>query len=142
MGSGQVRQADLQAKAEWMARRVPVDPESCTATGEPHGTESEGLLLRLIEVVHGNIEMHLLRRLGVRPARRPKIRCQLEGQARPVGRVTDDDPVVVVLDPDEAEKFLVERREPARVGGVDHKAVPSASHRRSMPPKAAVPGMR
>ena len=103
-----------------MARRVFVDPESGTATGEPHGTESEGLLLRFIEVGHGDIKMHLLRRPGVRPARRLKIGGQLEGQPRPVGGVTDDDPVVVVLDPFEAEEFLVERREPARVRRVDH----------------------
>ena len=90
-----------------MARRVLVDAECRTPAGEPHGTEGEGLLFCLIEVVHGDIEMHLLRRVGVRPARRPKIRRQLEGQARPVGCVTDDDPVVVVLDADEAEEFLV-----------------------------------
>jgi hypothetical protein len=122
-----------------MARRVPVDPESRTATREPHGTKSEGLLFRLIEVVYGDIEMHLLRRPGVRPARRLKIRRQLEGQARPVGRVTDHDPVVVVLDSDEAEELLVKHCEPARVRRVDHKAMPPAGHRRSMSPRAAAP---
>ncbi len=125
-----------------MARRVPVDPEGRTATGESHGAKSQGFPLRLSKVIHGDIKMHLLWRTGVRPAWRLKIRRQLKRQAGPVGRVTDDDPVVVVLDPDEAEEFLVKRREPARVRRVDHKAAPPASHRRSMPPKLTVPGIK
>lgn len=125
-----------------MARRVPVDPESRTATGESHGAKSQGFPLRLSEVGYGDIKMHLLWRTGVRPAWRLEIRRQLERQAGPVGRVTDDDPVVVVLDPDEAEEFLVKRREPARVRRVDYKAAPPASHRRSMPPEPTAPGRR
>lgn len=116
-----------------MARRVLVDPEGLAATGEPHGSERKGVLLSLIHILHRNVEMHLLRWAGVRPARRLQVGRQLERQAGSVGRVTDDDPVVVVLHPDEAKEFLVERRQATRVRGINYKAVPPASHRRSMP---------
>jgi len=92
-----------------MARRVLVDPESVTATGEPHRTERKGVLLGLIDILHRDVEMHLLGWVAVRPARRLKVGRQLEGQPGPVGRITDNHPVVVILHPDEAEEFLVER---------------------------------
>ena len=136
-GSEPASRAQLQAKTERMARRISEDPESLTATGKGHGTKREGLLLGFIQVVYSDVEMHLLRRVGVRPARRPKLGRQLEREARPVGRVTDDNPVVVVLYPDEAEEFLVERRETTRVGSVDNKAAPLAGHEGSMASLAA-----
>lgn len=67
-----------------MARRVAVDPESRTATTKPHSAEREGVLLRLLDVVHGDIEMHLLRRISAWPAGRVQIGRQLEGQAGPL----------------------------------------------------------
>lgn len=62
-----------------MARRVAVDTESLTAAGEPHGAERQGVLLGLIDVVHGDVKMHLLRPVGVQPGRLPQIGRQLEG---------------------------------------------------------------
>jgi hypothetical protein len=93
-----------------MTRRVFVDPEILATTGQPHGTEGQGMLLGSIDILHRDVEMHLLWWVGVRPARRPQIGRELEGQAGPVGRVTDDDPVAVILHSDEPEEFLVERR--------------------------------
>jgi hypothetical protein len=90
------------------------------------------LLLRPIEIFHGDIDTHLLRWLGIRPARRPKLGRQLEGHAGPVCYIADDDLVVVVLDADEAEELLVKHREAAPVRSVDYKAAPRPSHRRSM----------
>src|SRR5271154_5628801 len=63
---------DLKAQAKWMPRRVAVDPESRTAAGQTHSAERKGLLLGLLDVVHGDVQMHLLRRPGGRPAGRLK----------------------------------------------------------------------
>lgn len=115
-----------------MARRILVDPEGLTATLKPHRAERKGVLLCLIDILNRDVEMHLLWWVGVRPARRLQIGRQLERQAGTVGRITDDDPVVVILHPNEAEQFLIERRQPTRVRGVDYKAVPPATHSRSM----------
>ena len=62
-----------------------------------------------------------------------------EGQARPVGRVADDDPVALVLHPLHAQQLLVERGQRVRVGAVDDDAVQLSDHLPPLEPKASLP---
>ena len=62
-------------------------------------TKSHGSFFCLVNVSHGDIEVHLLRVGGVGPLRRLQVGCELKGHPRSVWRVPDDHPVVVILYP-------------------------------------------
>ena len=51
--------ACLKAQTERVPGRVAVDPETLTPTRKTHSAQQEDLLLGLLDVVHGDVQMHL-----------------------------------------------------------------------------------
>ena len=115
-----------------MTGRIAVYAEARSLAGESPCAKTQGLFLCLVDVGHGDIEVHLLRVAGIGPLWWLQVRCELEGQPRAVGCVTDDHPVVVVLHPLHAEQFLIEGRQPAWVRAVNYESVPPSDHRPSL----------
>jgi hypothetical protein len=111
-----------------MPCRVAVDPEGLRSSGKPLSSQGQHLFLSAVDVTYRYVQMHLLRVAGIGPLWRLKVRRDLEGQAGPVGRITDDHPVIVILHPLHAEQFLIEGCQATRVRAVDHKSVPPSDH--------------
>jgi len=112
--------------------RIAVYAEARSLAGEPPCAKTQGLFLCLVDVGHGDIEVHLLWVAGIGPLWWLQVGCELEGQPRAVGRVTDDHPVAVILHPLHAEQFLIEGRQPTRVRAVNDESVPPSDHRPSL----------
>src|SRR5829696_2933906 len=72
--------------------------------------------------------MSILRPITVGPGRRPVVRNPREGNARPIGRVTDHHPVALVLHTPHAQQGFVERGQCVGIVAVDHDAVQSSDH--------------
>ncbi len=115
-------------QAEGMPCRVAVDPEGLRSSGKPLSSQGQHLFLSAVDVTYRYVQMHLLRVAGIGPLWRLQVRRDLEGQAGPVGCITDDHPVTVILHPLHAEQFLIEDRQATRVRAVDHKSVPPSDH--------------
>ena len=75
-----------------MPDRIGVDAEVAAATGQPSGAEREHLGLRFVDVGDADVEVELLRPVGVGPVGRLQVRRLLEGN--PLAGAGDDDPVV------------------------------------------------
>src|SRR3712207_1341662 len=78
-------------------RRIGVYAEPVPAAGQATRAESEHFLLAVIKAVHADVDMHLLRVIGIRPLRGTEVGHTLERDAWSIGRISDHDPVLVVL---------------------------------------------
>lgn len=115
-----------------MTGRIAVNTKAWSLAGESPCAKIQGPFLCLVDVGYGDIEVHLLWVAGIGPLRRLQVGCELEGQPRPVGRVTDDHPVAVILHPLHAEQFLIEGRQAARIRAVNHEPMPPSDHSPSL----------
>jgi hypothetical protein len=144
----------LPDEAEGMACGVGVDaPAAGGVTGvENRGTESEDLLLGLVEVLDADVEVELLGAVGIRPLRRPMAVNALEGEHH-AGLEVEGRPVVVERPPgigpvDRAtEERPVEPGELQGVRTVQHHALQVADHASSFhgwdgPPAMTAPDRR
>ena len=93
-----------------MTCRIGEDAESLAASVQSNGSHLQHLVGGHVQIIDSDVEMHLLRRVAGRPARRTQSWRPLKRNARSIGRIADDHEVRSVLYPDHAEKFLVERR--------------------------------
>ena len=75
-----------------MPSRVSVHTEAHTAAVKPFGAEAEHLGLRLVQVLHPNVQMHLLVAISGGPPWRFMLRSRMERDAWAIRRVTDDHP--------------------------------------------------
>lgn len=111
----------VPAEAERVTGRVEVDPERVTDRLPRlyvvlRGTQLQDLRLDRVDVVHGDVEVELLRPLAVRPGRRGEIFRQLERQPQPVHH--EDHPVILDGCDLPAHEFAVELGEALRGGAV------------------------
>jgi hypothetical protein len=113
-----------------MSRRIGIDPKCFATTRQRGGAEFEHRGLGELEVVDPDIEMSVLRPLTIRPRRRSVVGNAREGDARPIGRVTDHHPIALVLHPPHAEQRFVERGQCIRILAINHNAVQSSDHGR------------
>jgi hypothetical protein len=111
-----------------MPRRVAVDLEALPPARKAPSSQSQHLFFCAVDVAYRYVQMHLLRVSGVGPLWRLQVRRDLEGQTRPVRRITDDYPITAILYPLHAEQLLIEGCQATRVRAVDHKSVPSSDH--------------
>lgn len=91
----------VEHQAERVTRGIRVDAEvfGVRRVGQATGTERKDASLRLVDVIHLDVEMELLGMRGIRPLRWDMVRSQLHRQAdtsafqrRPVlGPVDDGD---------------------------------------------------
>ena len=80
-GDGSACAVATEDDAEWVSDRVNEDPEACLVlTWRTSSTKGQEFLLGLIRVVHTNIEMQLLGKRWIRPARRDPFGDPLESQ--------------------------------------------------------------
>ena len=105
-----------------MAYRVDEHSEARLSLGRnPASTECHHSTLRLIDIVHPNVEVQLLWVLWIRPTRRHPRRHPLKSQLTGAQSKTDDHPVVAVLVDLHAQHICVERRKCPRVRAVEHR---------------------
>lgn len=115
-----------------MAGRVAVYAEARSLAGKSSCAKTQGLFLCLVDVGHGDIDVHLLWVAGIGPLWWLQVGCELEGQPGAVGRVTDDHPVLVILHPLHAKQFLIESSQPTWVRAVNYESVPPSNHTLSL----------
>ncbi|SEQ34037.1 ABC-type molybdenum transport system, ATPase component/photorepair protein PhrA [Arthrobacter sp. OV608] len=129
IASGRDVKTLAQAEAEWVAGRVKEHPESGSRLVFVLGrAKFEDLCFGCVEVVHHNVEVHLLRYLLARPLRRPVGVHLLETQG--IAVIGFDGPPVLALFDLPVEQGGIELCEYFRVGAVennDRKACDSHS---------------
>jgi hypothetical protein len=124
-------------QAERVANRIGEDAKLLAPTVKPDRSQSEGGVFCDIKIIDPNIQMHLLRNIATWPrGGRPVVR-PLESQAGSIRRVTDDNPVTVVLNPNHAEQPLIELSKGTRIRTIDDKSVPASDHGRRLVPARA-----
>src|SRR5882757_2895040 len=121
----------FEADAEWMAGRIRQHPPAIATGLEFRGTGTQlgTPFLGLVEIVHIEIEMELLRRLRIRPARRLEPIHPAESDRR--ARLRTDHRVLVLAVADlPAEHLVVELRQRGRTVTVeiDHRNRGKARH--------------
>jgi hypothetical protein len=107
--------------------RVGVDAEVAALAGQPPGAQRQGLRLGLLDVGHPDVEVELLRPLGVGPVRGLEVGRLLERD--PVAGAGDHHPAVpgrtLHVHPQEVG---VEASEGMSVGRVDHDGMELTDH--------------
>src|SRR5215471_10191676 len=118
-------------QAERMTGRVGVDPEPRLGAGQPGRPQRKHLRLRGRDVVNVDVQVDLLGKRRVRPARRPVAGCVLEAQAGLA--VTDVDPLTVDPGDRQPEQLRVEMRQAVRIAAIEHHRGKPAGHRALLP---------
>ena len=112
-----------------MAHRICEYPEACLAFGwKSAGTKRKYRPFGGVDVIDSDVEVQLLRMIGVRPAWRRPRGYPLKRELTLARFNAYDDPVFGVLVDPHSQDRCVEGCECSRIGTVEHRLLQSSNH--------------